>query len=131
MIGGIRYAPGPGARPFAAAKRGAGFHLPDAQAAPLAATGSAAPVAPAAKRSPEEEDDAARRRGHALLEEMEGLRRDLLRGGIDPSRLSRLSLLVGGEAGDDPGLREALEAISLRAKVEMARYSLRRNPYSP
>ncbi|MCW8085294.1 flagellar assembly protein FliX [Roseococcus sp. MDT2-1-1] len=105
--------------------------MPDSPgAAPLTAPGIAAPLALPAERNPEERDDAARRRGHTLPEEMEELRRDLLRARMDPSRLSRLSLLAEGEAGHDPGLQEAIEAISLRAKVELAGYSMLSNSYS-
>lgn len=124
MIGGIRYTGAVAGRAGASPRRGPGFHLPGAaEPAPAAVAGTAA-LAFVAERTPEERDDAARRRGHALLEEMEGLRRDLLRGRMDSSRLSRLSLLAEGEAGHDPALRDALEGIALRARVELARYSM-------
>ncbi len=72
--------------------------------------------------SDRERDDAAQRRGHALLEEMEAMRRDLLRGALPAARLSRLAVLAEGEAGADPALREVVEALSLRARVELARH---------
>lgn len=65
-------------------------------------------------------DEAARRRGLAVLRELEGLQLALLEGGIEPSRLSRLALLAEGEAGADPVLREIIGEISLRARVELA-----------
>ena len=71
--------------------------------------------------SPPERDAAAGRRGAALLRELEGLQLAMLSGGIPPAALSRLALLAEGEAGVDPGLREIIEAISLRARIELAR----------
>jgi len=45
----------------------------------------------------------------------------LLRGGTDTGRLHRLAMLGEGEAAADPDLREAVEAIALRARIELAR----------
>lgn len=66
-------------------------------------------------------DAAAARRGDSLLEELQGLQADMLRGGADPGRLRRLAALGDGDDGADPGLREAVRAISLRARIELAR----------
>jgi len=66
-------------------------------------------------------DAAARRRGLAVLRELEGLQLALLEGGVEASRLSRLALLAEGDAGADPMLREIIGEISLRARVELAR----------
>lgn len=111
------------ARPAGSARGPLGFRLPGtagpSAAAPVAGVGGLLGLQE--DLSPEARDDAARRRGHALLEELDGLQRDLLRGRDDPQRLSRLALLAEGEAGHDPALREAVEAISLRARVELAR----------
>jgi hypothetical protein len=123
MIEGIRgYGP---PRAAARAGRGGGFHLPAAR------TDSAAPsMAPTAATgllglqqswSPAEQDDAAQRRGHALLAELAAMQRDMLRGRLDPAGLSRLAAMAEGEAGQDAALREIVEGISLRAKVELAR----------
>jgi Class II flagellar assembly regulator len=69
-----------------------------------------------------ERDAAARRRAESLLEDLAGLQAELLGGAPDPERLARLaSLAASGEAGADPGLRELVEAIALRAQVELAR----------
>ncbi|MDT8266848.1 flagellar assembly protein FliX, partial [Roseomonas sp. DSM 102946] len=65
------------------------------------------------------------RRGTAMLEELAGFQADLLRGRADPDRLRRLAGLSEGEMPPDPHLAEALAAISLRAKVELARLEVR------
>lgn len=111
------------------ARRGAGFALPGtpgaAAASAAASTGGIGALFGLQEElSPRERDDAAQRRGQALLEEMDGLRRDLLRGAIPHARLARIALLSDGESGADPELRAAMEALSLRAQVEMARYSM-------
>ncbi len=66
-------------------------------------------------------DQAARRRADQLLEELDGLQREMLGGPPDPTRLARLAALAKGEAGADPALREVVEAIALRAAIEAAR----------
>jgi hypothetical protein len=68
-----------------------------------------------------ERDAAARRRAESLLEELDGLQAELLDGRRDTGRLARLAALEEGEAGADPGLREAVQAIVLRARIELAR----------
>ena len=59
------------------------------------------------------------------LAEVAGFQADLLRGRADPDRLRRLAGLSEGEMPPDPHLAEALAAISLRAKVELARLEVR------
>jgi Class II flagellar assembly regulator len=66
-------------------------------------------------------DRAARQRAESILEELQALQRDLLRDGPDTTRLERLAVLEAGEDGADPILREAVRAIVLRARVELAR----------
>ncbi|MDB5371989.1 MAG: hypothetical protein JWP04_631, partial [Belnapia sp.] len=70
-----------------------------------------------------ERDGAARRRAEAILEELDGLLADMLAGsaGGDPERLRRLAGLEQGEEGADPGLRDAVRGVVLRARVELAR----------
>lgn len=124
MIEGIRgYAPGP--RGPARATRGAGFRLPasraESTAASAAITGTHALFGLQQSWTPAERDDAAQRRGQAVLEELAQLQRDLLRGGCDPARLSRLAAMAEGESGHDPALRDIVEGIGLRARVELAR----------
>jgi hypothetical protein len=108
-----------------ATRRAAGgrFQLPAAapQAEALVAVSSAGILALQQEWSPAEADAAARRRGHAILKELEGLQLGLLGGAVDANRLSRLALLAEGEAGADPVLREILGEITLRARVELAR----------
>ncbi len=72
--------------------------------------------------SPAEADAAAQRRAQAVLGELGALQLALLDGGVSVARLSRLALLAEGEAGADPALREIMQAISLRARVELTRH---------
>lgn len=113
-------------RDEAARRVGAGFALPEAERAPESAaagsvTGSLGLIGLQQGFSDAERDAAAQRRGHAVLEELEGLQLALLSGRIDAGRLSRLAQLAEGEAGADPALRDILRAISLRARIELAR----------
>ncbi len=68
-----------------------------------------------------ERDREGRRRADSLLEDLAGLQREMLGGTADPARLTRLAALAQGEAGADPALREVVEAITLRAAIELAR----------
>ncbi|MBR0680755.1 flagellar assembly regulator FliX [Roseomonas eburnea] len=107
---------------------GGGFRLgPGAEASePAAAQAAAAPsaigllalqeTAPAAER-----DARARRRGEAMLGELAALQVELLSGRVDPARLQALAALAEGEAAADPMLAESIAAISLRARIELAR----------
>lgn len=70
---------------------------------------------------PRERDERGARRGAALLAELQELQRDLLRGRLDPEQLRRLAALAEGEAPADPALAEALGAVALRARLELAR----------
>jgi len=65
----------------------------------------------------------ARRRGEALLEELDQLRLDLLTGSLPKARLERLVALatVQRDRIDDPRLAEIIEEIELRAAVELAK----------
>lgn len=72
--------------------------------------------APAAER-----DARARRRGEAMLRELAALQVELLAGRIAPDRLRALASLAEGEAAADPALAEAVAAIALRARIELAR----------
>ena len=69
-------------------------------------------------------DAAARRRAASILDELQGLQAELLGGRADPARLARLAALQSGEEGADPALREAVRAIALRARIELARRGL-------
>jgi hypothetical protein len=121
---------GGSAVPARRAARAGGFGLPGAEPGPAArpaaaASGVAALLAlqegegpgapaPAAER--------ARRRARAALQELGGLQLDLLRGTADPARLERLAALAGTASEvADPALRDALEEVRLRVRVELAR----------
>jgi hypothetical protein len=68
-------------------------------------------------------DRRARRRGHDLLRALTGLQRDLLGGGVDPASLRRLAnLLADVPAADDPTLRGDIDAVVLRARIELWRH---------
>lgn len=117
---------GYGLNPRRAPRGPGGFRLPGetpaaAPASPAAPAGGVTLAPIAQGLSPEERDAAARRRGQALLSELAGLQASMLRGGVPESALRRLAALAEGEAGDDPGLREILDGLSLRARVELAR----------
>jgi len=125
MVDGVRragaaYGPGAAAR---GARGRAGFGLPAEAAGEAAAAGAVS--GPNLLALQPGLDDAARdaaagRRGGALLDELRHLQREMLDGRFTPARLARLALLAEGEAGADPGLREVVEALSLRARVQAA-----------
>ena len=105
-----------------------GFAL-DQGAAPATEAGGAAAVGPvglgllAVQEGGERaaRDQAARRRAESILQELQSLQRDLLFDGPDMNRLERLAAFETGEDGADPLLRDAVQAIVLRARVELAR----------
>ena len=71
----------------------------------------------------------ARRRGQDLLAELAALQRALLsdaaEGGVPVQQLRRLEQLAAEvPAAADPRLREVMEAITLRVRVELARYRI-------
>jgi Class II flagellar assembly regulator len=70
-----------------------------------------------------ERDRRARADGEAILDRLESLRNGLLAGHFPRYRLRELLTLVGArrEAAADPGLRQVLEEIELRAAVEVAK----------
>ncbi len=107
------------------------FQVPDERAA----AGTAAPVAAFAAgamlglqetMADPVGERAARRRGQDMLDALAALQRGLLSpAGPDPASLRRLAALAAAAPhAADSGLREALEAIRLRAVVELARYGL-------
>lgn len=118
------------ARPARGPGRAAGgFAVPaEGAAAPTAADAGAAIGAVGLgllslqeREDPAARDGAARRRAESILQELHRLQRELLRDGGDTTGLDRLAALAAGEEGADPGLREAVRAIVLRARVELAR----------
>ena len=65
------------------------------------------------------------RRGSTILDRLDEIRLGLLEGSIPRGTLMRLLQEVQNkrETVDDPGLLETLDAIELRARVEIAKYS--------
>jgi hypothetical protein len=126
-IGGTTGVGGAGPIGRAPARGRTGFALPESKdaAASAAAMGVAGVglglLAVQQGHSDQERDAAARRRADGLLEELAGLQAELLGGTADLGRLQRLAALAEGEAGADPTLREAVAAVALRARVELAR----------
>jgi hypothetical protein len=118
---------GSGRRPAAPAAA-AGIGGP---AALLALQEVGAAVAPAASAdTAAERDRRARRRGAELLGALRALQLALLEAAAaDAARLAELAALAGAEEAADPVLREAIAAIVLRARVELARRPLR--PVAP
>jgi hypothetical protein len=65
-------------------------------------------------------------RGDRLLDRLDDLRRGLLLGQISTEKLTDLARLAGESSAevDDPQLRDVLQEIELRAKVELAKLSV-------
>ena len=64
----------------------------------------------------------ARERAEAALEALRSMQAALLGGGLDRAQLEALSDVAADAAqADDPALREAAQAVALRAAVELAR----------
>jgi hypothetical protein len=71
------------------------------------------------------QDREARRRGQDLLGALSRMQRSILAGGSDPELLRDMVALTADlPRAADPGLRRVLEAIALRARVELARRGL-------
>lgn len=70
----------------------------------------------------------AKRRAEALLDQLETLRHDILLGSVPESTLTELTHLVESERAvvDDPQLVSILDAIDLRARVELAKLEVAR-----
>lgn len=75
------------------------------------------------RSAPGEARQQARRHGEALLDGLEGLRRDLLGGTISANRLTGMANLLRGERhrSGDPRVDDVLDAIELRVEVELAK----------
>jgi hypothetical protein len=73
-------------------------------------------LAPAGERNAR-----AFRRGEEMLQELKALQLELLEGRAYPARLQQLARLTVGDKAADPVLAEAIEAIALRARLELAR----------
>jgi hypothetical protein len=111
-----------------------GFSVPTAGRSGITAAAEEAPavmlaglLALQAEDSDEPRDREARRHGQDMLAELTGLQRVLLAdgadGGVPVDQLRRLARLAADvPAAADPRLRDVMEAITLRARVELARY---------
>lgn len=111
---------------------GATFSLPDQEttsraavtSGPLAVGDVASLIALQAipSQDPREKRRRAVRRGHDLLDVLEGVKLDLLGGGVPTERLERLVALLGGrEPSGDDRLDALVTEIELRARVELAK----------
>ena len=97
-------------------------------AAVRAPTGAAAPAALLGLLAVQESegeavrDRDARRRGKQMLDELTRLQRALLGGRLDPENLRALAALAADPGiAADPLLAAAVRAVSVRARVELAR----------
>ncbi|MBV9811897.1 MAG: hypothetical protein JO326_04050 [Acetobacteraceae bacterium] len=124
-----------GTRPAAAERRGAigrsraVFRIEGDRTSTPAAAIAIAPVELNAVLSVQEheadaaDDRAARRNGDDILDELAAVQRDLLTGGVTATRLQRVAALAEVQRQTaDPALRVLVEAIALRARVELARF---------
>jgi hypothetical protein len=76
---------------------------------------------------PAERRRRAVKRGHRLLDELDGLKLALLDGAVTRSDLARLTGLIADqrESSGDPGLDEVLSQIDVRVAVELAKIQRR------
>ena len=68
----------------------------------------------------------ARERGESMLDRLDEIRHDLLMGTLTPAKLDELGRMVKRQRTiiEDPGIRDVLDEIELRAAVELAKYSV-------
>lgn len=81
----------------------------------------AMPLTDDGDRRDDHRDHSARRDARALLDELQSLQHDLLRAGVAPACLRRITALAADLAPLDPGLADICDAIALRARVEAAK----------
>jgi len=113
------------------ASAGGGFSVPAASGGGVSGVASASDVGLAgllalqAEGAETVEDRAARKRGREMLDELERLHRALLGEVADFAGLRRLAELAEGiPVATDAGLRAVMGEITLRARVELARYEV-------
>src|SRR5206468_276113 len=93
-----------------------------ASAAPLRAASLAGMLTLQERTGETVEDRQARRRGQDLLRALSGMQCAMLEVGHDQESLQTLAGLIADlPCATDPGLRRILQAIALRARVELAR----------
>lgn len=112
---------------------GAAFTLPDQSDAPARAAVVGGPTAigdlsallalqGVPEIDPRERRRRAVRHGFDLLDVLEGVRLDLLGGGVAPERLERLvAMVTKREPSGDERLEALVDEIELRARVELAK----------
>jgi hypothetical protein len=110
---------------IAGASPSSGFAVPEPPAPSTAATpdiGAAALLSLQQDEVGEAQDREARRHGHSLLAALAAVQRALLADAPGAEALDALAgLAAAAPAAADPRLRAVLDAISLRARVELAR----------
>lgn len=102
----------------------AGFRLPAARAEAATPAGGVEEIGLSGmlllQEQPDTVDRQARRRGQDILAALAALQRALLGDGpADPARLATLAADL--PQASDPGLRAAVQAIALRARIEVSR----------
>lgn len=127
-INGVARPGGPAPRRPAQGGEGSSFSIPDTQ---TEATDGAAPMVEASldgmlalqeAQSGAVSDREARRHSQDILAELAHLQRALLAGEDDSAALEHLAALVDSQPpAEDPRLQAVLEAVRLRARVELAR----------
>lgn len=128
-INGVTRAAGPTPRrPAKGSTEAGGFNVPDSQAqatdeaAPMVETSLDGMLALQEAQSTAVGDREARRQGQDILAELARLQRALLSGEDDSASLERLAALVeNAPPAEDPRLQAVLDAVRLRARIEMAR----------
>ncbi len=133
MIEGLGVIAKPSRKSVRAAPAGAGFRVPDEpQAAGVSTTYAAAELSlggllalqegePGPGHATAVQDRAARRHGRDLLAALAALQRGLLGGALGTGDVRRLADLAEDiPPAADPRLRHVMQAIALRAKVELA-----------
>lgn len=125
--------PGPLVGPAAArGASGSAFEVPLDSRTRAAAPAAAAPPIGAMLMLQEQEvdrlkDREARRRGMDGLAALRALQAALLAGRMDPALMDQIRRICSGPIVDcEPGLREILSSILLRARIEMTRHELLR-----
>ncbi len=128
-VSGVGRATAGGAGRARTAQAAGGFSLGTGAASGAGEAAAAVPVSLGSMLALQEagaepvRDRAARRHGHAMLQLLAALQRAMLGGGSgDEAELGRLAALSAEiPPTSDPGLRQAVAAIALRAAIELAR----------
>jgi hypothetical protein len=129
IIDGVRRPSPPPTGPLRSALRGFSVAMPTERPPSVAPTASALPL-DGMLALQEQEADAIRdreahRHGRALLQALSTLQQAVLSGCGEEASLHHLAALAEGlPAAANPGLAAAIQALALRARVELARRDL-------